>query len=93
MHTFAASTAKPKANPSNGIPKKGVHTLANVNVNVSLGSTKPKRGGRSRSSDIEDDGDYVEDVTTLGSDDDDLRAELSRNAPRTIASNDTRNAH
>lgn len=93
LHTFAGSNAKPKANPSNGIPKKGVHTLANVNVDVSLGSTKPKRGGRSQSSDIEDGGEYVEDGTTLGSDDDDLRPELSRNAPGTIASNDTQNAH
>lgn len=91
LQTLAGSNAKSKAKPSNVTPKKGVHTLANVNV--SPGSTKPKRGGRSHSSDDEDDGDYVEDGTTLGSDDDDLRPESSNDASGTITSNETHNAH
>lgn len=90
LHTLAGSNAKSKAKPSKATPKKGVHTLANVNV--SPGPTKPKSGGRFHSSDDEDDGDYIEDGTTLGSDDDDLRPELSNDAPGTTASNDTHNA-
>lgn len=90
-YTLAGSNAESKAKPSKVTPNKGVYTLANVNV--SPGSTKHKRGGRRRSSDDEDDGDYVENGTTLGSDDELLRPQMSKDAPGTIASNDTHNAH
>ena len=90
LHTLADSSAVPKAQPSKVASKKGVHTLANGNV--SLGSAKPSRGGRSHSTDDEDDGDYVEDGATLQSDDDDLDAELSKDAPRAKGSNNIRDA-
>lgn len=89
-HTLAGSNAKSGAQPSKAAPKKEVHTLANASVRRD--STRLSRGGRSHSADEEDDGDYVEDGTTLDSDDDDLGPELSDDAEGSKESNGSHDA-
>jgi hypothetical protein len=86
VHTLAGSNAKSKAQPSKAAPKRGLHTLADASVGHE--PTRPGRGERSFTADNENDGDYVEDGTTLDSDDDDLGPDVSNDAQGTKESND-----